>query len=910
MKSAEVGWVKERMMRSILFADASVAAPSRPTAPGKSLQPIGEAESRHQPDRNAHFPIAVLMRPLRFWAFLIALVSPVSALAATTVLDFSAGALPTGASLTRATSALGSDGSVVSPDTPRYRQQAVVAGAERLAVLAGAERVLVAGEVGGVTYTLSRLGGSPAIQYPGLTTDLPGVDPSPVYLEPHPDAKANFGDSKAWGAPVSAELLPDGTVLVHTQALGAERRSGTVRTTVTTFGDVDGMNLVHVSDYSPPSGYSIAKACYSCSRTTYLPNLDLHVSAITDYASAGLASSAFPGDGRSLGYASSDGGQTYVRVIDTDDLQLGGALVDAAKHLHTVEPFEWLDPTDSEWKIGVVGVLGDGAGMCGQILVRSDGPSYPDPDQGSYPSLARAKIVGKHMLTDLFSLNGSEEPGVPLRFLHGTDRTQTGVAELTIAGNGETDHALFRPTATFVEYNGRYILNDFPYVMGFGRLANGAVIAPTWENKVEFHPNGLWVADPTGRSWTTAYIRRNGWQGVKPFGENRFWTQGFDTGTALSELWSVALPDLRSSLVLGAAAREVLSVPVFGTNVVTSDLTGVLEGPEALPSGVAITRVRSDTLAGYEGFEYGVPQAISAAEGEFVSLVYWVKPMKDDIGVTVFETGFDMTTTSGVATRLGMVDLDLNDWTRVVLTQRVPAGGATSVTPRFRPTEWTSSALPVDYAFTEPQIVITSQPTIQSVSSGAQTAADQLTVSLPPLGDAWSVAVWGTEARTFALSLVAGNNWMSVTPDDPDDDRVLQGRWSALRPEASPPLGAVCTGPLYNELDVFFPTQTMVVLARSESNLFVYVSRGMGAVELYTCPLASSFTPTELRFGTPDWERVFEGSVHRVAIWDDHALDYFEVEQQRVTPLPEPSQNRMLVAGIVALVGLASRRRH
>ena len=51
-------------------------------------------------------------------------------------------------------------------------------------------------------------------------------------------------------------------------------------------------------------------------------------------------------------------------------------------------------------------------------------------------------------------------------------------------------------------------------------------------------------------------------------------------------------------------------------------------------------------------------------------------------------------------------------------------------------------ALPVDYAFTEPQIVISSQPTIQSVSSGVLTAADQLTVSLPPLGDAWSVAVW------------------------------------------------------------------------------------------------------------------------------------------------------------------------
>jgi hypothetical protein len=72
--------------------------------------------------------------------------------------------------------------------------------------------------------------------------------------------------------------------------------------------------------------------------------------------------------------------------------------------------------------------------------------------------------------------------------------------------------------------------------------------------------------------------------------------------------------------------------------------------------------------------------------------------------------------------------------------------------------------------------------------------------------------------------------------------------------------------------------------------LKLYVSRGMGPVETLTRAASFDFAPNELRFGTPAWDRLFEGAVHRVKIWDDTALDASAVEAERST-LPLGSGN-------------------
>jgi hypothetical protein len=823
------------------------------------------------------------------------------------VYDFD-GALPFGATLVRTTSAIGEHGQSLAPDDPRFAIRAVASGARRLADLAEVERVLVAGEVDGVSYVVGRLGDNPSRQYPALTSDTPGLDPDVIWVEPHPLVIENFGSGGPWGKPSSAEILAEGTVLIHTQSIGVDRRSGTVRTSVGSFGDASGFELVRISDYAPPEGYGPAHSPFGFTRSTRLPNLGITVSAIVDYSSSGVASAVYP-DGRALGYASSDAGASYVRVIDTDDPLLGAEHVDGVKHLHHLDPFEWLDPADSVWKIGAIGAVGDGVGA-GQILVRVQAPSFPHPDIGSQATVSRTKLAGKHMITDLFPLNSSEQAGDPLRYLNGTDRAQAGIALLSIAGDHETDRILFQPTASFVEFGGKQMLNDWPYVIQMNRLANGAIVAPTWENKSEFTPEGIWVADASAMHWATAYARDVGFQGVKPTGANRFWTHRIEGSWAFSELWEIEPPVVRSSLLLGAAAREVASAAALAdtVHVSVSDITGQIPGPGALPPSTPLLRAQSTSVPGGGTFDAGVAQPIDAVAGEFVSLVYWIKPMRDDLSVALLGTGVDLDTPAGVETRRATLDLDLNDWTRIVMTLPVPTGGASSLTPRFFAKENASPDLPLDYAFTRPQIVISSQPTIQPVADGAATAADQLTLSLPALGAEWSVAVWGTGARSLIFSLTSAGEWISVVPDHPSPQKAVEGRGEALRFEFSSAFEGG-TSVISARRDVFFPDQDLVVLTRSpDGRIRMYASHGMGEIQELSGPVGESFTPDELRFGSVLWDRVFEGSLHRVSVWDSQALGLADVEQLRVTPMPEPSATCMLVSGGVC-VGLLARLR-
>jgi hypothetical protein len=87
-----------------------------------------------------------------------------------------------------------------------------------------------------------------------------------------------------------------------------------------------------------------------------------------------------------------------------------------------------------------------------------------------------------------------------------------------------------------------------------------------------------------------------------------------------------------------------------------------------------------------------------------------------------------------------------------------------------------------------------------------------------------------------------------------------------------------------------------VVLTRSQPDdrLTGYVSRGLGEIDVITGAPGSGFDLAEVRFGTPSWDRVFEGTVHRVEIWDGVALELAAVEAERTDtewepPSPPPS---------------------
>jgi hypothetical protein len=88
-----------------------------------------------------------------------------------------------------------------------------------------------------------------------------------------------------------------------------------------------------------------------------------------------------------------------------------------------------------------------------------------------------------------------------------------------------------------------------------------------------------------------------------------------------------------------------------------------------------------------------------------------------------------------------------------------------------------------------------------------------------------------------------------------------------------------------SQRDVFFPTQDLVVLTRTQPGnvLTAYVSRGLSEIDVITGPPGSGFDLDEVRFGTPGWERVFEGTVQRVKVWDDQAIDLAAVETERTT---------------------------
>ena len=254
--------------------------------------------------------------------------------AGVTTLDFR-GSLPPGAQLTRPSAAIGAGGGVVPAEQPRFQAGAVTAGATFVRALPANQRILASTPVDGVQYSVVRVG-----KIPELTAGDPGAVPPPVYTLPAPSLRGNFdyAGQAAWGLPSAVEILPDGTVIVHTAGGGPEIRSMTLRTTLASFSDPNGWELVRVSDYSATNGpVTFPEAMYP-RRSVFLAHLGVWASAVAEYAS--------PGFGRDLGYASTDSGRTWKRVIDSDLGVPDRVLEPIPKHMHHLEPFEWFDETD------------------------------------------------------------------------------------------------------------------------------------------------------------------------------------------------------------------------------------------------------------------------------------------------------------------------------------------------------------------------------------------------------------------------------------------------------------------------------------------------------------------------------------------------------------------------------------
>lgn len=809
------------------------------------------------------------------------------ALAQPVCIDFD-GSLPPEATLTRGSARLDAAGVLVPANTARFEDTLVGGAARLITSLREDDQVLGVGDVGGTVYTVV----ASFLTDLWLTSETPLCDVGVSMVTPPASVTSNFGfDGAPWGAPRSAEVFPDGTILIHTSFAGVDLRAATVRTTAAGFGDPGGWALVRVSDYAPPPGADPTFVPISFVRTTTLANLGITVSTIAEYTSLGLVSGVDPGDGRSLGYASCDGGLTWTRIIDTDDPVLGRALVAGAKHLHHLEPFEWYDDVAGQWKIGAVGCLGDSEGESGQIWVRSPLGVFPPEGQNHLLTLERTRVVQRRALTDIFPLDASEGVGEALRFLHGNDGEFAGIVEARVEGGVEENVQRFRPTvphvrttqSSFVE------LPQYPFIFQMDRLGHGSILAATTEASIAGNPNGMWISNAAGDRWTTIRLGdTSGFSGVSPVGTSRFWTQAIlgDSPASQeipSQLWEAPAPVERRAVMLGGDVGFAASFPLYdgvssiGTVV---DVTGVVDGPEVLGGTSAVYRMTSETAGALSVVSSHTAGSLGAAAGEYVYVEHWLKPAPVDAGVIRMQ--LDVRYESGGQTFNGLrlsVDHRTNMWTRVCVVERAPGAGIDSITVDAVALDAASVALPLDFFFTEPRVFVSSQPVSQAVRVGGE-QGDRLSVSLPALGPEWTIGVWGTEAMTLAMSLVEGGGG-SVEALSTAVGSFALSRGIDVGLELSSSAGGVHGAT--SAQDVFVPTQSMVVFRMSQPGdvLEMWVSRGMGDPEVVSAP-GVALDPDELRFGAADWSVLFEGMVHRVKVWPVEALGDDAIRRERL----------------------------
>jgi len=809
-------------------------------------------------------------------------------------IDFD-GSLPPEATLTRATPRYDATGTLISANTPRFVDGLIAPAAQLISNLYVSDQVLDTEVVNGTPYVAiinNLLNVRLAIGTPECSLDR-------VDIEAPASVRAKFGfQGQEWGAPRTVQIFPDGTILVHGYQTGAtDRRSLTIRTTVASFTDPQGWSLVRVSPYNPPSGAYPASPAPMFTRLTYLPHLNVYVSTITDYTPNGLVSSLSPTRGRSLGFGSTDGGLTWTRIIDTDDPALGANLVEDAKHLHHLEPFEWFDTGSGQWKIGAVGCLGDSEGESGQIWVRSPNATFPPEGQNALMTVERTRKAGRRALTDIFPINNSQDASNPLRFIQGNDGELAGIIEARVQNGVEENICHFRPTVPHVLTSkiGYYELPIYPFIFQMDLLGNGSILATTTDGIATCNPNGIWQSDTTGTRWATVRLGDNwGFNQVMPVGANRFWTQAIlGTGhpfTYECQLWQVGDATPRQPILLGAKAHHATTIPLFDSVAPPGSLTdvsGTVAPPVELPASTPIKRLNIQNATNGVQFATCTTPITGAVPGDYVHLVFWVRPTSNQAGAQSFEIDASFTPTGGGSPIPGtnlIVDHETNMWTPVVIADKVPEGGVSSIT--FKSLCVFANATPdkpIDFLITPPTVFLSPQIVCQHVSTAGE-SEDRLTVQLPPLGADWTIGILATEARTFAASLVsASGDTVFITPGVTNQFPPSPGYNSTFE-FRSDIQGSVTLHGSTSGQDVFVPTQDLVFLrhASASSTIEMWTSRGMGDFESISAA-GVNLTPSEVRFGAPDWSTVFEGSVHRVKVWTDRALSETEMRRERLT---------------------------
>jgi hypothetical protein len=378
-----------------------------------------------------------------------------------------------------------------------------------------------------------------------------------------------------------------------------------------------------------------------------------------------------------------------------------------------------------------------------------------------------------------------------------------------------------------------------------------------------------------------------------PFGPNRFWTIALlGTGAPLtyeSQLWQVGDPTPRTPVVLGAAAHHAAPIALFdgvappGT---WTDETGAVPPPAELPPSTPIKRLNIQSLGNGVQFSTCTANVVGAAPGEFVHVVFWIRPVSEQAGAQSFQLDVDYQTGLGAtvtSTRL-VVDHETNMWTQAVVVERVPEDGMVSITIRGRCTLGSATPQkPIDFYLTPPRMFVSPQVVCQHVGAAGE-SQDRLTVQVPSLGPDWTIGVLATEARTFAVSLVDGSgNSISATPGTTGELPASYGADLTLELRTATGASVVLHGATSAQ-DVFVPTQTLVFFRRSSASgtIEMWTSRGMGDFDTVTAT-GAAITPTLVRFGAPDWSTVFEGNVHRVKVWTDRALSETEMRRERLS---------------------------
>lgn len=807
------------------------------------------------------------------------------------------GSLPPGATLTRALPRTDRTGAFVPADTPRWADEIIAPAPQLITALYDSDVVTCAEQVG-------------AQWHVGLIRNLLDVrivvgDPicgqENTELAPDASVRARFGFTGAeWGVPRTIEIHRDGVVLVHCFQAGPDRRCITLRTTIADFASPSGWTLVRTSAYIPPQNKESAYPIATFTRSTWLPNLGVTVSTLAEYTPLGLVSSVDPLDGRSLGYASTDGGLTWSRVIDTDDPDLGRNLVQAAKHMHHLEPFEWFNTATNQWCIGAVGCLGDAEGESGQIWAYSPYPHFPPEGQNADLTLSRAREVGKRALTDLFPIDNAQSPGEPLRFIHGQDGELGGIVEARIQNGLEDNITHFSPAAPSVAgaVPGVVELPLYPFIFQMDRLTDGSILAGTTEDWKTGNPNGLWQSDATSTRWTTVRLAdTRGYNGVKRTANNRFWTVaivGLERPLSyISQLWQAADTVARTPVLVGSAASAPIDMPIFDASGALSPATGLVPAPPELPPATPLERLTITSMPVNTQFSTATVPVGGADPGEQVHIVFWLRPAPPMAGCQAFQlnTSFQTQSAGIVQATRYVVDHETNVWTRVAIVETVPPEGLIALTINALVVSGDATAeKPIDFYMTRPHLFIAPQPVRQHVPA-AGAAEDRLTVTLPALASDWTIELLVTEQTTLAASVVdASGDAILIAPASTNGATRWSGVDSTLELRSLVNAASITLGATAPQ-DVLVPTQTLVFLRNDSAvgEISMWTARGMGEFDVISVP-SPGITPTELRCGLPDWSQVLEGTVHRVRVWPDRALSETDMRRERLT-LPSACEN-------------------